>query len=144
MKLIDSGDFKKRSEFVSLLWNIKYRDSFAVSESESKLRDLAGSSTDTFIRMAHPDNTTVAYVGNLFVAICVESRREMLFGEVIGINPKKPLSDTEYCIDVFGGTRDGVLTEIDYFTITKDESGLSSDVQITRLVDLKDWCTRSE
>lgn len=145
VKLIDSGDFKKRASFVTLLWNIKHRSSFAVAETESKLRDLAGSCTHSFNRHMHPDGSAVAYVGNLYVAICSESRREMLFGEVIGFNPKKPLTDgAEYCIDVRGGTRDDVLTEIDYFTISEDETGLCSNVRITRLVDLDDWCKRSK
>ena len=145
VRLIDQGDFKKRSSFVSLLWNIKHRDSFPISMSEPKLRDLSRVDEHSFCRLTPPEGKTALYVGDLYVATCTESRREMLIGEVIGFNPKLPLKEYgDYSIDVHGGTRNDVLTEIDYFTIDEDETGLWKPLQITNITPLKEWCIENK
>lgn len=145
VRLVDQGDFKKHSQFKTLLWNIKLRDSFPIADVKPKLRDITKTTDDRFCRSIQPEGSTVAYVGNLHVVVCSETRREILLGEIIGFNPKKPLPDNvDFSIDIAGGIRDGVLTEIDYFTIEQDETGLWQKLQACNIKSIEDWCKENK
>jgi hypothetical protein len=145
IRLIDLSAFEDPEDFVSLMWNIKNRDSFAVSFSESVIRDLTNISPDNYSRHVTPTGKTCAYVNDLAIATCSDTRSPILVAKVVGINPNLPLEEMgKYSVDIHGAMRSGILTEIDYFTIDIDDSDKGSKLSTCKVVPIKEWCKATE
>lgn len=139
IKLLDLDDVKVDKK--AILTGIINRGSIAVSIVEPTIKDISNTDKYSYIRNVQPDGKTYCYVAELQIATCADTRNEILVAVVVGFNPRPilPTSDV-YKLSVSGQVRDGLLTEIDYFTIEEDKSDTHKRLAITHLTTVKDWC----
>ena len=144
IKLLDLSQFEDPKDISVLIRNIKHRSTFAVAAVDPSVRDITHVPESAITRRIPPACTTVVFVDNLSIATCGETRKLFLVGSAVGFKPTFKLdNEVEYLIGVVGGARNNVLTELDYFTIEKDESGYHEPLSVCRLESLKDWCERN-
>lgn len=126
---------------VSILNNIKHRETFALSKSVPVLKDISKMDDGSYSRSLYPDGKTMLYVSNIQVVRCADTNCDILVGEMAGRNPRSPLDTSgHYKVLPSGGIRDGKLTELDYFTVSDDYSDNYSPLRVSKVTPIKEWC----
>lgn len=128
------------NNYVRLFSNIKCRSFFRLVSGEPTIPDFSADSIGVHCRTTPTDELTFCYVNNLSIGRCADSGKMMLIGEVLGYNPRIGiLEDVDYSISVSGATFDGVLTEIDYFTVDRDYSDKYEPFTVASLTPINMW-----